>query len=243
MDDGTTGWKDWKLKRHCKVKFIWTPGHEDIEGNEMADEEAKLATENGSSPRASLPTWLRRKELPLSISATRQELKGEAKKRWKNEWSKSPRYTLSENIDSSLPSKDFLHIIGQLRRNQASILIQMRTNHVPLNSNLFRIKRAPTSDCPYCRKGTRETLLHYILFCPQHEEARSHIRNIIDKEKSVLPFLMGKREGIPSLLRYIDATKRLRQTFGNIMPPHDLVIKSKHPEIDTPTTNLLPTNN
>ena len=58
LDDGMTGWKDWKLKRCCKIKFIWTLSHEDIEGNEMADEEAKLVTENRSSPRASLPTWL-----------------------------------------------------------------------------------------------------------------------------------------------------------------------------------------
>lgn len=55
LEDGSTGWKDWGIKRWCKVKFIWTPGHEDIEGNEQADEEAKRAAERGSSPLSSYP--------------------------------------------------------------------------------------------------------------------------------------------------------------------------------------------
>ena len=154
LDNSTMGWKDWKLKRRCKVKFIWTLGHEDIEGNEKADKEAKKAMEEGSSRQRDLPVWLCRKNLPLSISATRQKLKKDMMTRWKAEWSKSPHYALSKNIDCSLPSKDFIHTIGQLRCNQASVLIQIRMNHVPLNTNLHHIKRTPTSNCPHCRKGT-----------------------------------------------------------------------------------------
>ena len=41
LEDGSTGWKEWGLKRWCKVKLVWTPGHEGIDGNEKADEEAK----------------------------------------------------------------------------------------------------------------------------------------------------------------------------------------------------------
>ena len=227
LTNGTVGWKDWGLKRWCKVKFIWTPGHEGIGGNEKADEEAKLAAEEGSSPRRQLPTWVRRKGLPVSVSATRQRLKSEAKKCWKNEWSKSPRYEISVNIDRSLPSDNFLHIIDQLRRNQASILIQLRTRHLPLNANLLRIKRADTSDCPHCRSGTRETILHYILFCPHYESARSYIREIINKERNALAFLLGKRDGIPPLLRYVGATKRFQSTFGDVTPPHDFSLRSK----------------
>ena len=70
LSDGSKGWKEWKLKRWCKVKFVWVLGHEDIDGNEKADEEAKQAVKTGSSPRRQLPTFLQRKELLISISAT-----------------------------------------------------------------------------------------------------------------------------------------------------------------------------
>ena len=49
----------------------WTPGHVDIVGNERADEEAKKAAENGSSPKNRLP-WPLQKPLPKSKSAVRQ---------------------------------------------------------------------------------------------------------------------------------------------------------------------------
>ena len=166
LDDGSRGWREWNLKRWCKVKFVWVPGHEDIEGNERADGEAKRAVETGSSPRRQLPAFIRRKELPVSISATWQTLKNNIKKQWKEEWKVSPRHTISTNIDHTLPSDNYIHIVNQLRRNQASILMQLRTGHLPLNNVLFRMKRADTAICPHCNTNTRETILHFIFFCP-----------------------------------------------------------------------------
>ena len=50
----------------------WTLGHMDIIGNEKADEEAKKAVREGSSPLPKLPAPLR-KMLPWSKSAAKQE--------------------------------------------------------------------------------------------------------------------------------------------------------------------------
>ena len=227
LEDGNKGWKEWNLKRWCKVKFVWTPGHEGIEGNERADEIAKQATEEGSSPRRKLPTFLRRKSLPTSISATRQTLKGSIKKRWKSEWKVSPRHPKSSNIDCSLPSDNFIHIAGQLKRPQASILIQMRTGHLPLNVVLHRIKRSDTSDCPHCGNGTSETILHYLFICPHYETARRRIHAATQREKNVFAFLLGSRKGIPLLLHYISDTGRFRTTFGDVRPPPDFDIRDK----------------
>lgn len=41
LEDGSVGWKEWSL--WCKVEFVWTPGHEGIDGNDKVDEEAKRA--------------------------------------------------------------------------------------------------------------------------------------------------------------------------------------------------------
>ena len=172
LSDSSKGWKEWKLKRWCKVKFVWVLGHEDIDGNEKANEEAKQAVKTGSSPHRQLPTFLRRKELPISISATRQELKGDIKKRWNTEWKVSPHHMSSVNIDYSLSSDNYIHIIIQLRQNQASILTQLQTGHLPLNNILFRIKQTESPGCPHCNNGTRETTLHFLFFCPHYETVR-----------------------------------------------------------------------
>ncbi|PSR77856.1 hypothetical protein PHLCEN_2v7677 [Hermanssonia centrifuga] len=65
----------------------WVPGHNGIEGNELADEEAKLATggEEFSSSLVTLPKELRR-TLPLSAAKLRQvhnaEIEEEAQDSW-----------------------------------------------------------------------------------------------------------------------------------------------------------------
>ena len=42
-DDGSFGWTDWELETWSKLKFVGTPGHESIVGNECADRKAKRA--------------------------------------------------------------------------------------------------------------------------------------------------------------------------------------------------------
>jgi len=58
LEDRSKGWKEWKLKMHCKVTFIWTPGHEGIVGNEEVDEAAKDTATGRSSKSKNLPVDL-----------------------------------------------------------------------------------------------------------------------------------------------------------------------------------------
>jgi len=234
LKDGSMGWKDWRLKKTCEVKFVWTPGHEGIDGNERADKEAKSAAEGNSSAIINLPAFLRRKPLPVSISATRQYLKKMIKTRWETEWATSPRHARMNKIDGYLPSDNFLEIIDQLRRNQASVLLQLRTGHAPLNEVLYRIKRSETPDCPHCKNGIRETIHHYLLICPHYAEARRLLQAKLRREASSIPFMLRSRTGIPHLLRYISNTNRLKATFGEVCPADGFVLKYK--EIKTPAT-------
>jgi ribonuclease HI len=234
LQDGSKGWKEWKLKQWCKVYFVWTPGHEGIEGNEKADEEAKLAAKGDSSPNDELPPFLRKKPLPTSIAATRQFLKKKAKARWINEWTTSPRSARIHKIDRSLPSNDYLHIIDQLRRNQASILTQLRTGHIPLNVVLHRIKKAESPNCPHCNNGYKETIFHFLLTCPHYSNARRILQAQLRRKASSIPFLLGSRTGIPHLLRFISDTKRFKATFGEVRPDDGFIIKPKTKKAPTP---------
>ena len=227
LDDGSLGWKEWRLTVKCKVKFVWTPGHEDIVGNKRADEVAKSAASGISSDTRDLPTFLRRGPLPVSISATRQHLKKAMKARWQTEWKASKRYTASNKIDPLLPSDNYLHIINQLHRNQASLLTQFRTGRVPLNTILHRMKKHDTPECPHCKNGTRETIPHFLLDCPHYATARRLLQSKLRREASSIPFLLGTRRGIPHLLRYISNTNRLKTTFGEVRPADDFKLKEK----------------
>ena len=150
--------------------------------------------------------------------------------RWKTlpaEWKSSKRYAGSNAIDATLPSDNYLHIIDQLRRNQASLLTQLRTGHIPLNAVLHRIERSETADCPHCKDGIRETVHHFLLTCPTYAGPRRLLQARLKRDTSSIPFLIGTRKGIPHLLRYISDTKRLRTIFGEVRPDEDFELKEK----------------
>jgi len=172
LEDGSKGWKEWNLKIKCAVKFMWTPGHEGIEGNKRADEAAKEAESGESSDPKKLPAFQRHTPLPVSVSATRQVLKKEMKNRWKTEWKTSLRYTKTKGINNSLPSDDYLHIIYQLQCNQASLPTQLRTGHIPLNTVLHHIKHPNTPNCPHWKNGIHKTIHHFLIVCPHYNIAR-----------------------------------------------------------------------
>jgi ribonuclease HI len=79
-----------KTQRGIRITIRWTPGHEGIEGNERADEEAKKAVTKGSSHVNVLPNLLKKK-LPHSKAAENQADNEKLKKRAQKESTASPR--------------------------------------------------------------------------------------------------------------------------------------------------------
>ena len=147
-------------------------GHDDIEGNEEADKEAKLATGGENSEPHLLPPFLAKGKLPHCISAVRQSFHVVLKQRWQERWRTLPCYTRMSNINPAFPSnKCWLHT-QDLTKAQTSLITQLRTGHVPLNKHLHRIKKANSPPlCTSCLLA-EESTHHYLLKCQAHSHAR-----------------------------------------------------------------------
>jgi ribonuclease HI len=84
----------WKTNRTANYSLTlrWTAGHVNIQGNELADQEAKIAAEGTTLNTKELPRILR-KPLKHNKSAAKQAHKKKLKEAWRKAWSKSPRKT------------------------------------------------------------------------------------------------------------------------------------------------------
>ena len=199
----------------------WMPGHEDIEGNEIADNQAKLAAKCKSSPAMQLPPLLRKGELPTSASALKQAFNKARKAKWKSVWSTSPRHRRISRIDNDLPSKSFLDLIGPLSRAEASIMMQLRTGHVPLNQHLARIGKVPNPHCPHCPHAL-ETIEHFVLHCPKYHAARLRLYNALGRKSNQLSYLLSNEDATKAFLSYIRETKRWNCLENATAPANNL---------------------
>ena len=199
------------------VTIRWIAGHMEVEGNEVADREAKLAAkgEDKSSPIKKLPLLLQ-KPLPFSVSALKQSHNSRLKKLWRAEWEKSPRFPHLSGLNPSLPSKAFMKLTGSLRKRQAGLYIQLRTGHAPLNKHLHRFKRSDTPNCLQCGEATPETVHHYLFICPCYDRERFILERNVGRKVFCLSHLLSHESAKKHLLRYINEMKHLKATFGEV---------------------------
>jgi ribonuclease HI len=193
----------------CKV--TWTPGHFGIQGNEEVDLLAKEAASGVSSRMGRLPV-ICRSALPLSKSAVKQRFMDRIKKRACKVWKGSPRFNRMARIDSSLPSRKFLDMTDNLSRRQTSMLLQMRTGHVPLYKYLHRIGKVQSPTCRACNRTQDETVFHVVVECPRYEAARDRLCRAVGTTNMLIQNLLTDAELTKDFLCFLQATGRFRHT-------------------------------
>ena len=200
--------------KELALTIRWVPGHQDITGNEQADAEAKLAALGESSSVRLLPPPLRR-ELPVSLPKAKQvynkKLEAQAAERWRA----SKRGEKMRRVDSTLPSSRFQKLVASLPRRNVSLLIQLRTGHAPLNHHLHTIGRADTQRCPGCG-ASKETVTHFVLQCPKYALQRRIFMGPLGRNGGRLDYLLSTKEGTDRLFKFVNATRRLHGTFGDL---------------------------
>ncbi|KAI0922898.1 hypothetical protein AcV5_010542 [Taiwanofungus camphoratus] len=91
-------------------------------------------------------------------------------KEWIDQWKQSPRYQKMAKIDPDLPNHSMFKALTSLSRQEASILIQLRTGIIGLNGFLKKIKQQQSALCETCRAP--ETVNHFLFFCRHYQEQR-----------------------------------------------------------------------
>ncbi|CDO77770.1 hypothetical protein BN946_scf185041.g1, partial [Trametes cinnabarina] len=107
---------------------------------------------------------------------------------------------------------------AELVARHANLLVQFRTNHVPLQSYLHRFGRTPDATCLTCLQEP-ETVAHYLFACPTYSLHRAiHFRTLGFSGRT-LRTLLNSRDALRLLFAYINATGRLRTVFGALPDP------------------------
>ncbi|CAG2258159.1 unnamed protein product [Mytilus edulis] len=146
------------------VSIEWTPGHADIQGNELADQLAKKAAQEAEKIQ-SIPIF------------TKQDIQKGAKDsvmlKWQNRWDTSDKgrryYAFQQNVKNTLPKDKPSTEIYR-------ITTSLRTGYCNLNSYKSMICPALIDKCS-C--GQIETVDHYLLDCENYEEAREKLRSAL----------------------------------------------------------------
>src|SRR5882724_2446840 len=105
-----------------------------------------------------------RGDMPISRSAAHQCHKKQIRIKTREQFELSPRCQRLRAIDPSMPSSRFRRDTQGLERWKGSLLIQLRTGHVPLQAHLNRISKKDSPVCPMCNKAD-ETVSHFLTAC------------------------------------------------------------------------------
>ena len=211
-----------KEKPRLQIHLTWVPGHEGVELNEEVDKEAKRAAAGESSELGLDLHRVLSKHMPVSIAAAKATYKKQATADWEKEWKHAKRRKKMSRFDPSPPSSAVLKLYTDLPRRSCSVITQLRTGHIGLNSFLHRIGAAPSPKCDKCH--VPETVEHFLLTCHKFKIQRTILRKRLCEAGLGLNMssLLADHHNNRILASYVHATKRLSQYHD------DIEIEDKH---------------
>lgn len=196
--------------KNIALYLQWIPGHCEDPSNDAADRLAKDAACPGKTHSFR----------PL-LTREMASIRGKIHAQWEHEWRASTKGDHLHKIDSTLPAIHTRKLYGNLPRNRAYLLTQLRTGHNWLSTfaNKFGFRGDDQCEC-----GAQETVVHVLVDCPGLRELRRELRRQVgDAFNSVSSLLGGSNEGekgkpdtvsraktVNAVLDFAEASQRFR---------------------------------
>jgi len=154
------------------IEIRWCPAHEGIEGNEKADEWAKLAAEEPDARGVEWFSYSHRPEersmpLPRSLANIIREI---SEKKWAEAQQWAGGRTSKEKYKMPKSQKPDGTVAGSAKR-LASRFYQLKTGHCLTGEYLHWTKSHPTPQCWWCRYP-KQTRHHLLKRCPWKKEQK-----------------------------------------------------------------------
>ena len=190
-----------RVNQDYEIQFQWVLGHQNIPGNERADEEAKKAALASASDEKFPEPNLR--------SAKYQLIRSKLDQQWRNEWNKGTenarqlRYICRSIGVIKSEAKIYQRISD---RKHIAWIARLRTEHCSLNKYLHHFG---TIDSLYCEcEGGHETVTHYLLKCEIYEEERDALRRKVRVQEMRVKQLLGDSKLVKHTLEFMERTQR-----------------------------------
>lgn len=188
------------------VEIHWIPGHDNIEGNEIADQTAKQAARNG--------THCRERFVSLThVSCLTTEQKWKESRIWFSTEHRRRDVTSRNTYKLRHANSSLDPIAAHSLKSLASRYYQLKTNHAYTNDFQYRIGKSETSKCNYCMRSFRQTVRHLMLDCRKWRREREmmwrHIRSdgsLIRRDQVKIKELFGDTKSTKAILHFIKET-------------------------------------
>ncbi|XP_019635205.1 PREDICTED: uncharacterized protein LOC109478183, partial [Branchiostoma belcheri] len=143
------------------TQITWCPGHMGISGNEIADNEAKLAANEASTNPQNSTSWTKHQAM--------KHIETKAHERWdrRTELNTTSQHMLK--IGTNMKKKG--RALG--RRSTQVTINQLVSGHTRLNAYQNWKNPEVSPYCPNC--DALETTNHYLYHCPRYENERHHM--------------------------------------------------------------------
>ena len=192
--------------RGAVVQFRWTPAHQGIPGNEIADSQAKQAAQADISPSEPNNLYIQ------LASAVKRRIRQEAKAAWALAWAKEKSGRATNKLLEA-PTKKVLDFWNGQRRVSSSTMLQIRTGIIGLNQYLSKIK---VRDSPFCDCGLDyEMPQHVVMECPRFEDIRKEIWEELERTGVSMTLswleLLQERAAVPAITSFMEKSRLLGQ--------------------------------